>query len=66
LRIPTDFEKLWDASIQEETRLEIVIASVDEVQDLAIIKKMRKDGKKRGPRRGKEEETCSSNHGKKD
>lgn len=43
--LPT-FEKLLDDFIQEETRLEIISGRVEEIQNLALIGKVRRGGKK--------------------
>jgi len=43
------FEKIWDAFILEETKLETMTTRVNEVQDLVFTRKMRKCGKK-GPK----------------
>jgi hypothetical protein len=43
-----NFEKLWDNFILEETKLENVSGKVEEIQNLALIRKMR-GGKKGGP-----------------
>nr|KUM47387.1 hypothetical protein ABT39_MTgene5572 [Picea glauca]QHR89570.1 hypothetical protein Q903MT_gene3592 [Picea sitchensis] len=66
-KLPT-FYKLWDDFIGEETRLETVSASFDEAQDLALIRKVIKGGKKGGFGKGKKkkEDSGSLNHGKKD
>jgi hypothetical protein len=61
-----NFEKLWDAFVQEETTRETIAAKIDEVQDLAFTSRVKKDREKKGPRKGKEQGTCSSKHGMKD
>jgi hypothetical protein len=53
--IPT-FEKLRDDFIWKETRPETILIGVEESQNLAFIEKMRKGGKKGGPRRGHKED----------
>jgi hypothetical protein len=47
---------LWDDFIKEEMRLEMVSTSFEEAQDLALIRKVRKGGKKGGSKEGLEEE----------
>ena len=47
----TIFEKLWYDFIQEEKMQEAVAVRVEEIQNLALIKKETIGGKK-GPRRG--------------
>ena len=39
---------------------------VDEVQNLALMGRVKKVRKKRGLKKAKQEETCSFHHGKKD
>jgi len=56
-----NFENLWDIVIQEETRRETSIAREEEAQDQGLTRRVRKGGKK-----GHNEHSCSSNHGKKD
>ena len=57
-----NFNFFWDARIQEETRCETMERKVNEAQDLAIIGKMRKGG----PKKGMKEQSCYSNHYRKD
>jgi hypothetical protein len=40
------FEGLWDAFVGEETRLETILGSYEDVLDLALIGKVRKGGKR--------------------
>lgn len=50
-----NFNKLWDAFIEEEMRLKQVSTNYkdeDDVQDLALIRKVRGRGRKGGPERG--------------
>jgi hypothetical protein len=50
-----DFEKLWDAFIREEMRLEEVLTSYkdeDDVIDPVLIREMRRGGRKRRLGRG--------------
>jgi hypothetical protein len=52
----TDFGYLWDVSIREEMRLEQVSTSYkndDDVPNLALIRKMRRGGRKGGRGRAK-------------
>jgi hypothetical protein len=60
-KLPT-FDKLWDDFVQEEIRLESCSVKKREVEDLALIGRMRK-GNKKGHKKGKKEE---SSQGKKD
>lgn len=50
-RLPS-LESLWDAFVKGETRLEIVLASHKDVPNLALIGKVRKEGKKAGSEKG--------------
>lgn len=43
---------IWNEFIKEETRKEMVSTRVDEIQNLAIIRKIRRGGKKGGIEEG--------------
>jgi len=58
------FEKLQFDFVQNERRQETIVARVEEIQNLALIKKLRRECKKGGRGRGqnsKKQDSCSLN-----